>query len=396
MTENSSTGRRFLVIAPIGRDATSICRLLKASGFLADRLTSLQRVERIPFAQLLGLVLTDEALAKGGIDALRRIVQAQPSWSNIPVLLLSTAAGEPDASSASLKIRSEIRNLVLLDHPLRSEIFLSAARAAGRARLQQIEIRDAAELQAKSNAALRNSEKLAATGRLVATIAHEVNNPLAALGNLLYLVEISNSLQEAQSFGRLAAHELGRISEIIDHTLNFNRTSTQPAFTDLAEVAASALSLFRGKMKERNITANIASEQAGAFCSPGEIRQALVNLIGNAIDAMPVGGCLRVRVTPISINRTDFARITIADNGTGIPCEIRSNLFSQFFTTKGSRGTGLGLWLTRDIVQRNSGKLHLRSRTKTPSGTTFVIYLPAAPGAGQLARSPEKTLAAAS
>lgn len=396
MTENSSAGRRFLVIAPIGPDATSICRLLKASGFLAERLTSLQRVERIPTTQLLGLVLTDEALAKGGIDALRRIVQAQPSWSNIPVLLLSATADEPKAYSASLQVLGEIHSLVFLDHPLRRMPFLSAAQAASRARRQQIEMRDAAELQAKSNAALRNSEKLAATGRLVATIAHEVNNPLAALGNLLYLVEISNSLQEAQSFGRLASHELGRISEIIDHTLNFNRTSTQPAFTDLAELAASALSLFRGKMKERNITANIASEQARAFCSPGEIRQALVNLIGNAIDAMPIGGCLWVRVARTKINQGDFARITIADNGSGIPCDIRPSLFTQFFTTKGSRGTGLGLWLTRDIVQRNSGKLHLRSRTASPSGTSFVIYLPATPTAQQLARTAEKSLALAS
>jgi signal transduction histidine kinase len=142
-------------------------------------------------------------------------------------------------------------------------------------------------------------------------------------------------------------------------------------------LAASAVALFRGRMLERHISENVSTRRTLAYCSAGEIRQALVNLIGNAIDAMPDGGQLNVRISSMRYKGAHCARITVADTGTGIRNEIRQNLFTQFFTTKGSRGTGLGLWLTRDIVQRNHGTLRFRSRTRHPSGTAFAIYLPA-------------------
>jgi len=378
---------RFVVVAPIGRDGDLICGLLNAAGHTSESVGSLQLVEEIPIAQLLGLVVTAEALAGGGLDSLRRIVQAQPHWSEIPIILLTAGPGEPAYSALIRTARSEIRSILLLDRPLRMELLLSAAQAISRSRLQQLEIRDAAERQVKSDTALRNSEKLAVTGRLVASMAHEVSNPLAALGNLLYLVEISTSHDEAQSYGRLASRELKRIIEIVDNTLHFNRTPSQPTPSDLSDLATSAISLFSGKLKERNIALDAATERAPAFCSQGEIRQALVNILGNAIDALPVGGRIWIRVARTRINERDFARVTIADSGNGIPREIRSNLFTPFFTTKGTRGTGLGLWLTRDIVQRNGGKLHLRSRTESPSGTVFAIYLPAANGGGGQAQN---------
>jgi signal transduction histidine kinase len=179
----------------------------------------------------------------------------------------------------------------------------------------------------------------------------------------------------------MAAQELQRISEIVSQTLRFHRAPAKPAFTDVAELATSALALFRGKLRERNISEFIAAEPTFAFCSAGEIRQAVVNLIGNALDAMADGGRLHLRVSSVSRNGAPCARLTIADTGSGIRAEIRSSLFNQFFTTKGSRGTGLGLWLTRDIVLRNCGRLRFRSRTSTPSGTVFTIYLPSVPPA---------------
>ena len=381
MTENPLPVCRFVVVAPIGRDGELICGLLNASGYTAEAHPSLRPAEQIPIAHLQGLIVTDEALAQGGFESLNRIVQAQPAWSDLPVIVLTRGTSEPAYAAVTRQARAQVRNIVLLDRPLRMELLLSAAQAASRSRTQQLAIRDASDRQVKSDAALRNSEKLAATGRLVATLAHEVTNPLAALSNLIYLVEKSSSLEEAQSFGRLAARELQRISEIVDHTLHFNRSPTVPGYADLGEIASSALSLFRGKLKERNLSASVRADRALAFCSAGEIRQALVNLIGNAIDATPGGGSLTVRVRPTLIAGTSFARVTIADNGAGIPVEIRSSLFTQFFTTKGSSGTGLGLWLTRDIIARNGGKLHLRSRTGKPSGTAFVLYLPATPRA---------------
>ena len=137
--------------------------------------------------------------------------------------------------------------------------------------------------------------------------------------------------------------------------------------------------MFRGKLRERKIRERIRVERAFGYCCEGEIRQALVNLIGNAVDAMREGGNLRIHVLPVSLNGVEHARLTVADTGGGIRKEIRQNLFKQFFTTKGSSGTGLGLWLTRDVVEKNGGRLRFRSRTEAPSGTVFTMYLPAEP-----------------
>ena len=246
-------------------------------------------------------------------------------------------------------------------------------------RLKQIEVRDAADRQFRTDEALRNTERLAMSGQLAATMVHEVNNPLEAIANLLYLIESSHRLEESQHYSRMASQELGRISEIINQTLRYHRAPAAPSFCDLGELATSAMALFRGKLRERHIDFGVDAPQVGAFCSAGEIRQAVVNLIGNALDAMTDGGVLQLRVSGVSIDGARYARVTVADTGGGIRKEIRPSLFTQFFTTKGSRGTGLGLWLTRDIVERNGGKIRFRSRTKAPSGTAFSIFVPAVP-----------------
>jgi signal transduction histidine kinase len=262
---------------------------------------------------------------------------------------------------------------------MRKEMLLSAVQVAFNSRMKQLEVRDALARQFQTEELLRNTEKLAVAGQLAATMAHEVNNPLEALTNLLYLVEHSNTTEDARSLGRLAGQELARISEIVNQTLRFHRAPGKPAFTDVGELANNAVALFRDKMRRHNISVKIEVQKTYAFCSAGEIRQALVNLIGNAFDATPEGGNLRVRVSHCLRQDFHYARLTVADTGCGIPSEIRKNLFAQFFTTKGSRGTGLGLWLTRDIVLRSGGRLRYRSRTESPSGTVFTIYLPSLP-----------------
>lgn len=377
MKDNGIQGRRFLVVAPVGRDGDLICVLLRSHGFSAECVTDIGESAHIPSSMIMGLILTDEALAGAGVESLRAVIHGQPTWSDLPVLLLTSGPHEPQYAVIASQVRMEIRSLHLLDRPVRKELLLSAVQVAYTARMKQLEIRDAAERQAHSDEALRNSEKLAMAGRLAATMAHEVNNPLEALGNLLYLIESCDAIEDAKSFARLASQELGRISEIVQHTLRFHRAPTKPEHTDLAEIASSAVALFRGKMLERHIVERLSVQRTFAYCSAGEIRQALVNLIGNAIDAMPDGGQLHVRLSNLKIDGAHVARLTVADTGSGIRPEIRPNLFTQFFTTKGSRGTGLGLWLTRDIVLRNRGSLRFRSRTETPSGTVFAMYLPA-------------------
>jgi signal transduction histidine kinase len=374
-----SIDRRFLVVAPVGRDGELICALLTSCGFAAESAPSIGESSRLDIGSLLGLILTDEALAGEGIECLQALVQAQPPWSDLPVLLLTSGPAEPQYAAVASRARMEIQNLFLLDRPVRKELLLSAVQVASSSRIKQLEMRDAAERQIHSEETLRNTEKLAVAGRLAATMAHEVNNPLEALGNLLFLVENSAAIDEARSYARLATQELGRISEIVQQTLRFHRTPAKPELTNLAELAKSALALFRGKMMERRIVEHFQATPTMAFCSAGEIRQALVNLIGNAIDAMPGGGNLYVRVATVRRNEMHLARLTVADSGTRIRNEIRPNLFTQFFTTKGSRGTGLGLWLTLDIVLRNGGRIRYHSSTRPPTGTTFAIYLPARP-----------------
>ncbi len=377
MIANHSSARRFLVAAPVGRDGQLICALLNSSGLRSERVDSVRGVEAVESSLLLGLIVTDEALSNGGVESLRAMVHAQPAWSELPVLLLTSGPAEPRYAAVASRARMEIHSLILLDRPVRKELLLSAVQVAYTSRMKQLEIRDATARQFQSDEALRNTERLAVAGRLAATMAHEVNNPLEALGNLLYLVENCNTVEEACSFGRAAHQELARISEIVQDTLRFHRGPTEPAFTDVAEVALSALSLFRGKLRDRHIIENTSAESACAFCSAGEIRQAIVNLVGNSIDAMPNGGRLFVRVSSVRSNGMRLARVTVADTGSGIREEIRPRLFTQFFTTKGSRGTGLGLWLTRDIAMRNRGRLRFRSRVGLRSGTAFTLYLPA-------------------
>lgn len=375
------TTLRFLVVAPVGRDAELIATLLNSSGYASDRMESIAGVEQAGNSLLLGLILTDEALVKDGLEALRKLIDAQPEWSDLPVILLTSGPREPRQAITASQVRMQFRSVFLLDRPARKELLLSAVQVAYNSRLKQLEVRDAAMRQYQSEETLRNAEKLATAGRLVATMAHEVNNPLEALGNLLFLIEQSSTIDDARSFSHMAAQELERISDIVNQTLRFHRAPAKPAITDVAELATSALTLFRGKLRERKIIECVSAEPTFAFCSAGEVRQAVVNLIGNALDAMPEGGRLYLRVSAATRNGTLCARLTIADTGTGIRAEIRPNLFNQFFTTKGSRGTGLGLWLTRDIVIRNCGWLRYRSRTAAPSGTAFTIYLPAVPPA---------------
>jgi signal transduction histidine kinase len=360
----------------VGRDGELLCAFLKNHGYAAECVAQIAGSSCVESTLLLGLIVTDEALASDGIDALRDLVQGQPEWSDLPVMLLTSGPAEPQYAAIASRARLEIRSLILLDRPVRKELLLSAVQVAFTARMKQLEVRDAAERQVHSDEALRNTEKLAAAGRLAATMAHEVNNPLEALGNLLFLVENSSNLDQAKSFAQLASHELGRISEIVQQTLRFHRAPAKPELIDLGELVTSAVALFRGKMLERHISEHVQARRTLAYCSAGEIRQALVNLIGNALDAMPNGGQLFVRITQVTHRGAHYARITVADTGSGIRKDIRENLFTQFFTTKGSRGTGLGLWLTRDIVQRNRGRLRYRSRTTSPSGTAFSIYLP--------------------
>lgn len=227
---------------------------------------------------------------------------------------------------------------------------------------------------------LRNADKLALAGRMAASIAHEINNPLEAITNLLYLVENEVISEEARSYLTLAQHELARVSQIASATLGFFRGNRGSASTPLAEIADSAISLHLGRLSTCKVV--IQKEYAPVppmFVHQGELRQVFANLVGNALDAMPHGGHLRVRIKPAFDREMENhgVRIVIADTGTGMDKATLRQIFEPFYTTKGSAGTGLGLWVSSQIVTRHKGRISVRS-SQLPghSGTVFSIFLP--------------------
>lgn len=244
----------------------------------------------------------------------------------------------------------------------------------------------------RSEEALRRSEKLAAAGRLAASIAHEINNPLESVTNLLYLLGMDQSLSpESQGYVELAQQELGRVSEITQQTLRFYRQSSLPSDTRVADVLRSVLVLHQGKLHAASIRVEREVDDAVTlFGYTGEIRQLLANLVGNAVDAMPAGGALYLRVrTGLRLGERGVW-ITVGDTGTGMPESVKRRIFEPFFTTKEATGTGLGLWVSTEIIGKHRGIVQVRSRAavdaapaqialvqQRTTGTVFRLFFPA-------------------
>lgn len=226
----------------------------------------------------------------------------------------------------------------------------------------------------RAEEALRTSEKIAATGKLAATIAHEINNPLAAVTNLLFLAK-ENAAAGSPSHEYLAQaeEELQRVAAIVRQTLGFYRGSTAPTTLDLAELLRETLSLFEKRLATHKIRLDqeIAAPVT-VVAIEGEIRQILTNLIANGIDAIDGGGAIRV------VLRCDTeAHLEIRDTGRGISPEVMEQLFQPFFTTKAGAGTGLGLWVSRELASKNSASIECTS-PGPGQGSTFTLTLPLA------------------
>lgn len=230
----------------------------------------------------------------------------------------------------------------------------------------------------QSEEAIRRSEKLATAGRLAASIAHEINNPLEAVVNLLYLARHDSS--HAGEYLTLAEKEVGRVAQLAQQTLGFVRDTNSPDAMDPAAIMDEILQLYSRKFESRNVFVIRRYRNSCQISGySGELRQLLANLLVNAADAMANGGFLRVRVAAGHnwSNGREGVRITVADNGSGIPRNNLRQIFEPFYTTKKDTGTGLGLWVSRGIVQKHGGSIRVRSRADGGStGTVFSIFLP--------------------
>ncbi len=239
--------------------------------------------------------------------------------------------------------------------------------------------------QRRSEEALRQTEKLAATGRLAASIAHEINNPLEAVTNLVYLAQKQPA--NVQKYLKLADHELDRIAQITKNTLGFYRDSASPADVDISKDLEEVLELYARKLLFKRITVRPDFGTGIKIVGyTGEIRQIFANLIANAIDALPEEGCLAIRASRVRMQDGSGCRgvrVTFLDNGSGISPEHRQKIFQPFYTTKKDVGTGLGLWLTLNLVMKHHGSLRLRSSVRPGrSWTAFSLFLPERPWKG--------------
>jgi PAS domain S-box-containing protein len=244
-------------------------------------------------------------------------------------------------------------------------------------------------MERKTQDALLASEKLAVAGRLAATIAHEIHNPLDSVSNLLYLMRNGATPEESVQFMDMAEQELARVTQISRAMLGLYRESKAPVLVNLKEMLQEILLLMERRFSDERVTihADLPSDiSVDAF--PAELRQVFSNLIANAAEAAGAGGEVRVSISPQpgGITTSDNqkqeagATVTISDNGIGIPDEVQPHLFQPFFTTKGERGTGLGLWVSRGIITKHGGSIQLTSDTSEAAhGTVVNVFLATKP-----------------
>jgi len=377
----SSHDLRTVIFTPTGKDGRLIASLLERQEMDCHVATCVDEVCEHIRKGAGAAIFSEEAFAGNSLRPLLEVLSNQPRWSDFPVILL-TVSGRVTVESERLReFRRPLGNLFLLERPIRPETLLSTLEIALRGRQRQYQIRDQIRQYALAQEALIRSEKLAITGRLAASIAHEINNPLEAVTNLLFLMHGNLSAEQMKMFLADAEHELARVTEITKQTLRFYREPAQPIATEVEAVLESVLKLYRTRIAAAGVQVSreILAEATHVLSTPGELRQVLANLVGNAIDAMRRGGRLRIRVSEHQEPESGrgSVRITVADTGTGIAPEVLPSIFEPFVTTKGETGTGLGLWVTSEIMKKNGWRIRVRStRNLRRNGTVFSILIP--------------------
>lgn len=351
-------------LADLFEQAPAFFAVLRGPQHIFER-TNRSYQELIGNRHLIGKTLEDalpEAFAQGFGDLLDQVYETGTPYVGraTPVELYRSSASS-----------TEVRYLDFIYQPMREmDSSISSILVFG---VDVTEGRRATQM-------LLQSEKLTAVGQMASTIAHEINNPLEAVTNLLYLAQQSDSLPEIQSYLLTAEEELNRVSAIASQTLRFHRQLSSASRIEIQTLFESSLAVYASRIANsyvqvvRGPWANIS-----LLCYEGELRQVLNNLIGNAVDAMPTGGTLFVRSRHVTDwrNGSQGLRLTVADTGGGIPSQSLNHIFEPFFTTKGIRGTGLGLWVTREIIERHKGRIQIRtSQNPKRHGTLFSIFLP--------------------
>jgi PAS domain S-box-containing protein len=237
-------------------------------------------------------------------------------------------------------------------------------------------------MERRTRAALMANEKLAVAGRLAATIAHEIHNPLDSVANLLYLLQHDPHDPEAKHFLDVAQTELARVTQISRAMLSLYRESRAPVAVNLKDMLDDLLLLLEGRFNSIGVSVSAdLPDDLSVEGYPAELRQVFTNIISNAAEAAGEGGTVAIRAAPQVVGPDDFGQVRqagvvvdVIDNGPGIPPEVMDHLFQPFFTTKGERGTGLGLWVSQGIIRKHGGKLELLNNNGS-RGTTARVFL---------------------
>jgi PAS domain S-box-containing protein len=238
---------------------------------------------------------------------------------------------------------------------------------------------------------LIQSEKLAATGRMAAAVAHEINNPLESIINLVYLAR-QNTQEKAKAYQFLvtAEEELERVSHIARQTLGFYRDTGTATEVHLHELFETVLTVYRAKLLSAGVSVDRSfNDLQKVVVSKGELLQVFSNITANAIEAMPNGGVLSISVRKLMSASGDGIQTIIRDNGRGIEKEHLEKVFEPFFTTKGNLGTGIGLWVAKQLVEKRGGQISIASTTEAGnSGSTVTIFIPLALPASHTGNQP--------
>ena len=367
-------GLDVLLVAPTGCDAELIADALKVANVQGEIWKDVASAVNAFSAKDVGaMLIAEEALEPEAIGLLSSALARQPTWSALPVIVLTMGGKETFESRWRARQQLSLGDITPLERPIRVATLVSTVKAALYTRSRQYERRHAETV-------LRQSEKLAAVGRLASSIAHEINNPLESVTNLLYLLDGTPLSREQHEYLDTAQRELARVSEITAQTLTYNRQRDIKGEASISALLDSVLVLYQGRLAGSKTEIERRYRNAAPFtCYPGELRQVFANLIGNAFDATRRGGRILLREQAAMHPKTGQygVRITLADTGIGMSAEVKTHLFEAFKTTKGANGNGLGLWISKGIIEKHYGSIRFRSSTKPESsGTVFSIFIP--------------------
>lgn len=319
------------------------------------------------------VILADYSLPD--YDGLAALQAAQEITPATPFIFVSGTMGEHVAVDCLRRGASDYVFKTQLE-----KLAPSVLRAAREKHNFNRRIHSEQELQRISEA-MRQNQKMVSIGRLAATIAHETNNPLESVINLLFLLRDEVASEDGKRYIAAAERELARVIEITHQTLHFYRESKHPVDVNVAALVEEVLALYRRKMRMKGV--ELVKEVVACpplHALPGEIRQVISNVIVNAIDATPRGGKIRVCLKPSrrwSSDRQPGIRLLVGDNGCGISQASLRRIGEAFFTTKGQEGTGLGMWVTRGIVHKYNGRMQLASSTREDRhGTVISLFIP--------------------